>query len=86
MGYQERIAALPPVQITSTPGVVGGRPFFEGTRIPVEAVIACIEGGDSAFDIYGAYPSLRVGSIAAVIVWAGAQGRDISLSVRRMPD
>jgi len=38
MGWQERIAI--------DPGVMGGKPVIDGTRVPVQTIVAFLAGGD----------------------------------------
>lgn len=74
------------VAITCTPGVMGGAPCVAGTRVPVETILACIDAGESVFDIYRGYPYLPAGAVDAVVEWALAHGRAVKLPVRRVPD
>jgi uncharacterized protein (DUF433 family) len=74
-----------PVEIASVPGVMGGMPCIKGTRVPAETILASINAGESHFDIFAAYPYIPVGSIEAVIEWAQANDRFVSLPVRRVP-
>ena len=75
-----------PATITCTPGVMGGMPCVSGTRVPAETILACINAGETVYDIYRGYPYLPFMAVEAVVEWALANGRDVSLPVRRMPD
>jgi uncharacterized protein (DUF433 family) len=83
MRYQRRTSG--PAAVTSRPGVMGGMPCIDGTRVPAETVLACINGGETLYDIFSSYPHLTIEDIDAVIDWALANGRQISLPVRRVP-
>lgn len=86
MGYEERIAAFPKVAITSKPLIMGGQPCIDGTRVPAETILACINAGESAFEIFNGYPWLPMRAIEAVIEWAQDNGYPVSLPVRRVPE
>lgn len=83
MGYEQRVPAK--VEITCTPNIMGGMPCVDGTRVPAETILACINAGETVFEILRAYPYLPMGSVEAVVDWALANGRDVSLPVRRVP-
>jgi uncharacterized protein (DUF433 family) len=44
--------------VTSSPNVLGGTPVFAGTRVPVEALLDYLEGGDSIDDFLQGFPSV----------------------------
>jgi len=85
MGYEERIAAFPKVAITSKPTIMGGQPCIDGTRVPAETILACINAGQTEFEIRRHY-TLPMRAIDAVVEWAQANGTYVSLPVRRVPD
>jgi uncharacterized protein (DUF433 family) len=62
-------------EIVSNPNIQGGKPCYKGTRLPVESILACLAGGDTAEQIYGAYPSLPLGGIEAAVQWSIEQRR-----------
>lgn len=84
MGYEERIPAQ--VRITCTPGVMSGMPCIDGTRVPAETILACINADMSVYEIYSHYSWLPSGAVEAVVDWAVREGRAVSLPLRRMPD
>ena len=65
---------LQPVEVTSTPGVMGGMPCVSGTRIPAELIRKYIVDGETKSVIFADYPSLPVGAVEAVIAWASQNG------------
>jgi uncharacterized protein (DUF433 family) len=85
MGYQERISAFPPVTITSKPEIMGGTPCVDGTRVPAETIVACINAGMSEAEILSHYTWLPMRAIDAVAKWAQDNDYPLSLPVRRMP-
>lgn len=84
MGYEERIAAFPKVAVTSKPHVMGGTPCIDGTRVPAETLLACINANMAVAEIYNSYPWLPMRAVEAIVEWAEQNGRDISLPVRRV--
>lgn len=51
--------------IHSDPDILGGTPVFVGTRVPVDALIDFIEGGDTIEDFLENYPGVsRVQAVA----------------------
>jgi uncharacterized protein (DUF433 family) len=62
-------------EIVCNPKVQGGKPCFKGTRLPIEAILACLAGGDTREQIYNAYPSLPLGGIEAAVRWDIEQRR-----------
>ena len=44
--------------ITATPERLGGAPVFAGTRVPVQALLDYLEGGDSLDDFLMDFPSV----------------------------
>jgi uncharacterized protein (DUF433 family) len=56
--------------IISDPGIMGGVPVMEGTRIPVYIILENVEAGHSFDEILLDYPSLTRETIQAAIHWA----------------
>jgi uncharacterized protein (DUF433 family) len=65
---------------------MGGWPCVAGTRVPAETILACINAGETVYDIYCGYPYLPFGAVDAVVEWAKANDREIVFPVRRVPD
>lgn len=74
-----------PPRITQTPGVMGGEPCIDGTRVTVAAILGCWLGGDSVDSIYQDYPGIPYGSIELAEQWALTHGIPASVPHRRMP-
>jgi uncharacterized protein (DUF433 family) len=50
---------MDPRQIVhSDPDILGGTPVFAGTRVPVDALIDFLEGGDTIEDFLENYPGV----------------------------
>jgi uncharacterized protein (DUF433 family) len=44
--------------VHSDPETLGGTPVFVGTRVPVEALLDFLEGGDTIEDFLDSYPGV----------------------------
>ena len=44
--------------VHSDPEIMGGTPVFVGTRVPLQNLIDCLEGGESVDDFLEAYPTV----------------------------
>ena len=60
-------------QIVSTPGVLGGKPRIEGTRISVELILEQLALGDTIDDLLDDYPHITREQILAVLAFAHDQ-------------
>ena len=58
---------LPDPLITSTTERLGGTPVFAGTRVPVQALLDYLEGGDSLDDFLMDFPSVTREHAVAVL-------------------
>jgi uncharacterized protein (DUF433 family) len=56
--------------LTSNPEVMGGRPVFRGTRIPVDVLFENLADGVSLDEILETYPGLRREDAIAAIMMA----------------
>ena len=45
--------------IHSDPEIMGGTPVFVGTRVPLQNLIDCLEGGESVDDFLEAFPTVK---------------------------
>ena len=53
--------------IVRDPEILGGRPVFRGTRVPVEVLFENLEDGLSINEIIEAYPSLNKEDLIACL-------------------
>ena len=53
--------------VHSDPEIMGGTPVFVGTRVPLQNLIDCLEGGESVEDFLEAYPTVSREQAIAVI-------------------
>jgi uncharacterized protein (DUF433 family) len=57
-------------RIVMTPGVCGGRPRIQGTRMTVVDLLAGLAAGDTADDIVADFPEITHEDIAAALRYA----------------
>lgn len=53
--------------VHSDPEIMGGTPVFVGTRVPLQNLIDCLEGGESVEDFLAAFPTVTREQAIAVI-------------------
>jgi uncharacterized protein (DUF433 family) len=53
--------------VHSDPEVMGGTPVFVGTRVPLQNLIDCLEGGESVEAFLEAYPTVKREQVIAAI-------------------
>lgn len=63
----------PPI-VTSSPDILSGASVFNGTRVPVQALIDCLEGGETINDFLVGYPTVKR---VQVLAFLGAAARMI---------
>ena len=59
--------------ITSSPEILGGAPVFAGTRVPVQALIDYLEGGETIDDFLAGFPTVKRAQIVAFLEEAAAR-------------
>jgi uncharacterized protein (DUF433 family) len=59
--------------VTSSPDVLSGTPVFAGTRVPVQALIDYLEGGETIDDFLTGFPTVRREQIVAFLEGAAAR-------------
>ena len=53
--------------ITRNPDILGGTPVFRGTRVPIQALLDYLEGGQTLEDFLEGFPTVsREAAIAAL--------------------
>ena len=58
------------VRIVANPGILGGKPIVEGTRLSVAHILGLLASGMSNQEIIADYPDLTEESIQAVLSYA----------------
>ncbi len=53
--------------VHSDPEIMGGTPVFVGTRVPLQNLIDCLEGGESVAEFLEAFPTVKREQVIAVI-------------------
>lgn len=67
------------VRIIANPGILGGKPVIEGTRISVEHVLGLLANGMTSEEIIADYPILTEESLRAVLGYAARALKPVSL-------
>jgi uncharacterized protein (DUF433 family) len=69
-GQAEALGALAR-HIHADPAILGGKPVFQGTRVPVWIVLDCLAEGMTHEEILAAFPSLEPAHIPAALKFSG---------------
>ena len=70
------------VRIVANPGILGGKPIVEGTRLSVAHILGLLASGMSNQEVIADYPELSEESIRAVLAYAArALQNDIIIEV-----
>jgi uncharacterized protein (DUF433 family) len=56
----------PPI-VSRNPNVMSGTPVFYGTRVPVQNLIDCLEGGESIDDFLEGFPTVTREQVIAFL-------------------
>jgi uncharacterized protein (DUF433 family) len=59
--------------VTSSPHILSGTPVFAGTRVPVQALIDYLEGGETIDDFLTGFPTVRREQVVAFLEEATAR-------------
>ncbi len=59
--------------VTSSPDILSGTPVFAGTRVPVQALIDYLEGGETIDDFLMGFPTVRREQVVAFLEEATAR-------------
>ena len=58
---------MPRSVVSRDPEILGGTPVFRGTRVPVQALIEHIEGGETIDDFLDGFPSVSRAQVIAFL-------------------
>ena len=58
--------------VTSSPDILSGTPVFAGTRVPVQALLDYLEGGETIDDFLAGFPTVRREQVVAFLEEATA--------------
>ena len=61
--------------LTSNTQVMSGAVCFSGTRVPVQALLDTLDGGESVRDFLGGFPDVTPQQALAVVHWEQTQAR-----------
>jgi len=59
--------------VTSSPDILSGTPVFPGTRVPVQALIDYLEGGETIDDFLAGFPTVKREQVVAFLEEATAR-------------
>ena len=59
--------------VISSPDILSGTPVFAGTRVPVQALIDYLEGGETIDDFLTGFPTVRREQVVAFLEEATAR-------------
>ena len=63
-------------RIVSTPGVLGGKPRIDGTRVGVVHILEALAAGDTAEEIVRDFPWLSHDDIRAALLYGAHQAQN----------
>jgi len=59
--------------VTSSPEILSGAPVFAGTRVPVQALIDYLEGGQTIDDFLEGFPTVKREQVVTFLEEAAAR-------------
>ena len=59
--------------VTSSPDILSGTPVFAGTRVPIQALIDYLEGGETIDEFLTGFPTVRREQVIAFLEEATAR-------------
>ncbi len=59
--------------VTRSPNILSGTPVFAGTRVPVQALIDYLEGGETIDDFLAGFPTVKREQVVAFLEEAKAR-------------
>jgi uncharacterized protein (DUF433 family) len=59
--------------VTSSPDILSGTPVFAGTRVPVQALIDYLEGGETIDEFLAGFPTVKREQVVAFLEEATAR-------------
>ncbi len=59
--------------VTCSPHILSGTPVFAGTRVPVQALIDYLEGGETIDDFLAGFPTVKREQVVAFLEEAKAR-------------
>lgn len=64
---------MPQPIVTSSPDILSGTPVFAGTRVPVQALLDYLEGGETIDDFLAGFPTVKREQVMAFLHEATAR-------------
>ena len=70
---ESKVGSMGQPVVTSSPDILSGTPVFAGTRVPVQALIDYLEGGETIDDFLAGFPTVRRDQVVAFLEEATAR-------------
>jgi uncharacterized protein (DUF433 family) len=70
---ESKVGAMGQPVVTSSPDILSGTPVFAGSRVPVQALIDYLEGGETIDDFLAGFPTVRREQVVAFLEEATAR-------------
>ena len=70
---ESKVGSMGQPVVTSSSDLLSGTPVFAGTRVPVQAFIDYLEGGETIDDFLAGFPTVRREQIVAFLEEATAR-------------
>jgi uncharacterized protein (DUF433 family) len=67
MHLESKIGAMAQTIVTVSPDILSGTPVFTGTRVPVQALIDYLEGGETIDDFLAGFPTVERAQVVAFL-------------------
>ena len=64
---------MAPHLVTSSPDILSGTPVFTGTRVPIQAFLDYLEGGETIDDFLAGFPTVKREQVVAFLEEAAAR-------------
>lgn len=66
-------------RIVATPGVLGGKPRIDGTRVGLSHILEALAAGDTAAEIVESLPWLTLDDIRAALIYAAVAAENAAV-------
>ena len=70
---ESKISDMAQLIVTSSPDILSGMPVFTGTRVPVQALIDYLEGGETIDEFLAGFPTVERAQVLAFLDEATAR-------------
>ncbi len=67
MHVESKLGSMAHPIVTVSPDILSGTPVFAGTRVPVQALIDYLEGGETIDDFLAGFPTVDRAQVVAFL-------------------